>query len=73
MVTLITMASISPPFLGGYAWRMLLGSQGVFTRLLDLDFTIVGIHGVIWVINWLIFPLNLPHDVRFIPQPSITH
>ena len=57
MVTLITMASISPPFLGGYAWRMLLGSQGVFTRLLDLDFTIVGIHGVIWVINWLIFPL----------------
>jgi len=57
MITLITMASISPPFLGGYAWRMLLGSQGVFTRLLNLDFTIVGLHGVIWVINWLIFPL----------------
>jgi iron(III) transport system permease protein len=57
MVTLITMASISPPFLGGYAWRMLLGSQGVLTRLLGLNFTIVGLHGVIWVINWLIFPL----------------
>lgn len=57
MVTLITMASISPPFLGGYAWRMLLGSQGILTRLLNLDFTIVGLHGVIWVINWLIFPL----------------
>ncbi len=57
MVTLITMASVSPPFLGGYAWRMLLGSQGILTRALGLNFTIVGIHGVIWVISWLIFPL----------------
>jgi len=57
MVTLITMASVSPPFLGGYAWRMLLGSQGILTRALGLNFTIVGIHGVIWVITWLIFPL----------------
>jgi iron(III) transport system permease protein len=57
MVTLITMASVSPPFLGGYAWRMLLGSQGILTRALNLNFTIVGLHGVIWVITWLIFPL----------------
>jgi iron(III) transport system permease protein len=57
MVALITMASVSPPFLGGYAWRMLLGSQGILTRALSLDFTIVGLHGVIWVITWLIFPL----------------
>ena len=34
-----------------------VGSQGVLTRLLGLNFTIVGLHGVIWVINWLIFPL----------------
>jgi len=57
MVTLITMASVSPPFLGGYAWRMLLGEQGVITRALRLNFSIVGLHGVIWVVTWLVFPL----------------
>jgi len=57
MITLITMGAISPPFLGGYTWRMLLGSQGIITRLLNLNFTIVNIYGVIWVITWLTFPL----------------
>lgn len=57
VISLTTLASISPPFLGAYAWRILLGKYGVFTRLLHLDFSIVGVHGVIWVITWLTFPL----------------
>lgn len=57
VITLITMASMAPPFLGAYAWRMLLGSNGILTRMLGLDWSIVGIHGVIWVITWLIFPI----------------
>lgn len=57
VITLITMASIAPPFLGAYAWRMLLGSSGIITRALGLDWTIVGMHGVIWVISWLVFPI----------------
>ncbi|GAH36187.1 unnamed protein product, partial [marine sediment metagenome] len=57
IITLITMGAISPPFLGAYIWRMLLGSQGIITRLLNLNFTIVNIYGVIWVITWLTFPL----------------
>ncbi len=57
VITLITMASIAPPFLGAYAWRMLLGSFGIVTRFFGLDWTIVGMHGVIWVISWLIFPI----------------
>lgn len=57
VITLITMASIAPPFLGAYAWRMLLGSYGIITRFFGLDWTIVGMHGVIWVISWLVFPI----------------
>ncbi|MDK2865560.1 MAG: iron(III) transport system permease protein [Thermotogota bacterium] len=57
VISLTTLASISPPFLGAYAWRILLGKYGVITRLLHLDFSIVGVHGVIWVITWLTFPL----------------
>ncbi len=57
ILVLITMASVAPPFLGAYAWRMLLGSYGIITRFLGIHWTIVGIHGVIWVITWLIFPV----------------
>lgn len=57
VVSLVTMASVSPPFLGAYAWRMLLGSSGILTRLLGMHWTIVGMHGVIWVITWLVFPV----------------
>ncbi|MFV0383845.1 ABC transporter permease [Paracoccus sp. (in: a-proteobacteria)] len=57
VIALVTMASISPPFLGAYVWRMLLGSNGLLTQALGLDWTIVGMHGVIWVIIWLIYPL----------------
>lgn len=56
-IALITMASISPPFLGAYVWRMLLGANGLLTQALGLDWTIVGMHGVIWVIVWLLYPL----------------
>lgn len=57
IIFLITMASVSPPFLGAYAWRLLLGRNGLVTRSVGADFSIVGIHGVIWVIIWLIFPV----------------
>lgn len=57
IISLVTMASVSPPFLGAYAWRMLLGAGGVVTRGLDLDWTIVGLHGIVWVIVWLVFPV----------------
>jgi len=56
-IALITMASVSPPFLGAYVWRMLLGANGLLTNALGLDWTIIGIHGVIWVIIWLLYPL----------------
>ncbi len=49
LIVLITMAAVSPPFLGAYAWRMLLGSSGILTQALGLDWTIIGLHGVIWV------------------------
>lgn len=63
VVTLITMATASPPFLGAYAWIILLGRYGAFNKLVK---AITGIqlttafHGggaVIWVITWMIFPL----------------
>jgi iron(III) transport system permease protein len=57
LVILVTMAAVSPPFLGAYAWRMLLGSSGILTQWLGLDWTIIGIHGVIWVTAWHVFPL----------------
>ncbi|MEM9634804.1 MAG: iron ABC transporter permease [Pseudomonadota bacterium] len=56
-IAMITMASVSPPFLGAYVWRMLLGANGLLTNALGLDWTIVGMHGVIWVIVWLLYPL----------------
>ena len=57
IISLVTMASVSPPFLGAYAWRMLLGSGGLLTQALGVDWTIVGLHGIVWVIVWLVFPV----------------
>lgn len=57
IIFLVTMASVSPPFLGAYAWRLLLGRNGVITNYLGYDLSIVGLHGVIWVIIWLVFPI----------------
>jgi iron(III) transport system permease protein len=63
ILTVITMATASPPFLGAYAWIILLGRFGVFNRLIlhltgyDINWGIRGGLGVIWVIIWLVFPL----------------
>ncbi|WP_104401882.1 ABC transporter permease [Vibrio penaeicida] len=57
IIIAIAMASVAPPFLGAYSWRMLLGSQGLLTELLGLDWSIMGLHGVIWVVIWLAFPI----------------
>ncbi|MCY3997326.1 MAG: iron ABC transporter permease [Rhodobacter sp.] len=57
VVTMVTMASVSPPFLGAYSWRMLLGSSGIITNVLGMEWSILGLHGVIWVVVWLIYPL----------------
>ena len=57
IIILVTMASVSPPFLGAYAWRLMLGSSGFITNFFGFDFSIMGMHGVIWVIIWLIYPL----------------
>ncbi len=57
IVFLVTMASVSPPFLGAYAWRLLLGRNGVLTSYFGWNVSIVGLHGVIWVITWLVFPI----------------
>jgi iron(III) transport system permease protein len=62
-LTLITMASSSPPFLGAYAWVILLGRYGVLNKIIeswfhyDLNWKLRGEAGVVWVIIWLIFPL----------------
>ena len=63
VITLVTMATASPPFLGAYAWVMLMGRYGALNRLifyvtgLDLPFRLRGESGVVWVIMWLVFPL----------------
>lgn len=62
-LTLVTLATASPPFLGAYAWLILLGRFGVVHNVVmslfhvDLDLQIVGPVGVIWVVTWLVFPL----------------
>lgn len=63
VLTLITMATASPPFLGAYAWMILLGRYGTFNKIiksitgLDVNFAIQGEKGIVWVITWLILPL----------------
>lgn len=57
IISMVTMASVSPPFLGAYAWRMLFGASGLVTGWLGGGFTIVGLHGVVWVVIWLVFPV----------------
>ena len=57
VLTLIAIASISPSFLGAYAWRLLFSSSGIVADFLGLEGSIVGTHGVIWVLIWLNFPI----------------
>lgn len=57
-LTLATMATVSPPFLGAYAWVLLLGRGGILTTMLrgwgiELPFhTIIGPGGIVWVTVW---------------------
>ncbi len=63
ILTLITMATASPPFLGAYAWVILMGRYGALNRLVmflihkDVAFKLRGESGVVWVIMWLVFPI----------------
>lgn len=58
MLTLATMATVSPPFLGAYAWVMLLGRGGMLPDALrtvgiSLPFdSIIGPGGIVWVTIW---------------------
>lgn len=48
--TLAVLSLLSPPFIGAYAWVILLGRSGVITRLLGLEgFSIYGPGGVLLV------------------------
>lgn len=57
-LTVATMATVSPPFLGAYAWVLLLGRGGILTTQLrewgiTLPFdTIIGPGGIVWVTVW---------------------
>lgn len=63
VVTLITMATASPPFLGAYAWIILLGRYGAVNKIIKVltghqpSWGFYGGNAVIWVITWMIFPL----------------
>ncbi|GAA3466032.1 ABC transporter permease [Nonomuraea roseola] len=63
VITMLTMATTSPPFLGAYAWLLLLGSGGIVTKAmrgigLPLPFdSILGVGGIIWVGVWFTFAL----------------
>src|SRR5271157_3306685 len=62
ILTLITMATAAPPFLGAYSWVLLLGRYGALNRLIfhlfgkDVVLTLRGETGVIWVITCLFSP-----------------
>jgi len=58
LITLITMASCAPPFLGAQAWVILLKRFGFFNWLIqlltsiDVPFALRGIPGIVWVNIW---------------------
>ena len=58
IITLITMASCAPPFLGAQAWVILLKRFGFFNWLIqlttgiDVPFRLKGIPGIVWVNIW---------------------
>lgn len=57
VLTLVAIASISPSFLGAYAWRLLFSSNGILASYMGFEGSIVGTHGIIWVLVWLNFPI----------------
>jgi len=60
VVTLITMATASPPFLGAYAWIILLGRYGVVNKIIKAltgvqpTWGFYGGNAVIWVITGML-------------------
>lgn len=44
---LAVLSLLSPPFIGAYAWIILLGRAGLITRALGLDFSLYGVGGVL--------------------------
>lgn len=56
VLTLATLATASPPFLGAYAWIMLLGFNGLLSpslRAIGIPWrSIVGFQGIVWVGVW---------------------
>ena len=58
--TLAILVLVAPPFIGAYAWIMILGSNGVITNFfagLGIDTpTIYGAHGIILVFTLKLFP-----------------
>lgn len=56
VLALATLSTASPPFLGAYAWVMLLGWNGFLShalRALGIPWqSIVGFHGIVWVGLW---------------------
>ncbi|MBC7083335.1 MAG: iron ABC transporter permease [Firmicutes bacterium] len=77
ILSLVTMSSISPPFLGACAWVILLGRFGILSELLrswGIPFTtIVGPRGIVWVEAWITFPLIflLVYDSLVSIDPSL--
>lgn len=58
--TLAILVLVAPPFIGAYAWIMMLGSNGFITNFLDrmgiAAPTIYGAHGIILVFTLKFFP-----------------
>lgn len=56
VLALATLSTASPPFLGAYAWVLLLGWNGLLShalRALGIPWgSIVGFHGIVWVALW---------------------
>ncbi len=78
-LTAATLATVSPPFLGAYAWVLLAGRGGILTSWarsvgLPLPFeTIIGPQGIIWVTIWgtqaLVF--LIAHDAFRAQDPAL--
>jgi iron(III) transport system permease protein len=77
VLTLATLSTVSPPFLGAYVWMMLLGWSGVVSKALraaGVSFdSIMGFHGIVWVTVWSSVGLVIlfAHDAFASVDPSL--
>lgn len=77
VLTLATLSTVSPPFLGAYVWMMLLGWSGPVARTLrswGVPFeSIMGFHGIVWVTVWGAIGLVVlfAHDAFASADPSL--